>query len=95
LTDTLWVSEPEVAVIVICDVAGVGELGAGVEGDDGVALLIPLPQPVTAPMAVMQSRSRSAVRMEVSLRRIPPKPRRLRGSKLASMVWPRCRRVAV
>lgn len=87
LTDTLWESEPEVAVTVICDVVGVPD--AGVVGIDGDAVaMCPLLQPVIAPTASMQSTSRSAPRTLLSLLRIPAKPRSPSGSRLASAGCP-------
>ena len=76
-------SEPEVAVMVICDVAGVGALGVGDVGAGVGALLIPLLHPAIAPVMTMQRTARSEVRSKVDRRRRPARPRSPNGSRVA------------
>lgn len=98
LTFTLWESEPEVAVMVIWEAAGVGlpdpgEEGGGVD-DAGVVGLPPPLQPVIAPRLRMQTIARIEPRRYLLLLRTPAKPRRLNGSRPASIACAPCRRAA-
>lgn len=83
LTDTSCESEPELAVIVICDVAGVGELGGGAVGDVGggdiCAALFPLLHPVIIPAVCMNRTMRIEPRTAPNFLRRLAKPRNPSG----------------